>query len=106
MRKLLFIAAILFSVSAFSQTTHTVAFGSNGYVTIDGQNYKRGDLVSHYTYNAHDSTLAILYSYNMLPLIKSTIDSNYLYADTANKKAYSMPVLRTWFNANFEYRGN
>lgn len=89
---------------AGAQTTHTVKIGTDGYVTIDGQNYKRGDLRSYYTYRTNDSGLAIIYSSDRTTLIKYTVDTNYLYADSSNAKARNMNTLRAWFNTNFEYK--
>ncbi|MBX2906160.1 MAG: hypothetical protein KF744_08990 [Taibaiella sp.] len=109
MKRLIFLLMmVLICGGAMAQTDSvTLAYGSSGYVTVNGQNYKRGDLMSHYVYNTTgDSTLAILYTYGRLPLISPRKNSLYIYADSSRKSARSMVVLRTWMNTNFEYIGN
>ena len=103
MRKLLLFVCLIMAFASPAQTV-TVAIGTDGYVTINGQNYKRGDLRSVYTYRTTDSFLAIIYSSDRQPLIKATKNTSYLYADSTNKVARNMLTLRTWFNTNFEYK--
>lgn len=100
--KHLFIILILIAFQSEAQT-HTIKRGSDGYVTIDGQNYQRGYLLTQYYYYSTDSVMGILYANTRTPLIMPTVDSNYLYADSANKRAYNMTVLKTWMNTNFEF---
>lgn len=111
-KHLLILVLLLLVTMSYGQNfnvtdTISLAYGSNGYVTINGQNYKRGDLLSKYYYpTTGDSTLAILYGYSMTTLIKARKNSLYIYADSSRRSARSMTVLRTWMNTNFEYRGN
>lgn len=93
MKKYLLIILIIASniyYGQFSTTTVTLNFGSQGYVTINGQNFKRGDLQSKYYYNLHDSELTIIFANTRTALIPLTIDSAYVYGDSSNKKAYNM----------------
>lgn len=104
MRKLITLIAICFAFSASAQSTATVTIkaGTDGYVTINGQNYPRGYLLTEYTYRTSDSLMAILFANNRTYLISPRDNIRYLYADSSNAPAYSMSVLRTWMNTNFE----
>ncbi len=104
MRKLITLIAVCFALSASAQSTTTVTLkaGTDGYVTINGQNYPRGYLLTEYTYRTTDSLMSILYANNRTYLISPRDNVRYLYADTANTPAHSMSVLRTWMNTNFE----
>ena len=113
---LFLIIATLQSVNAqtpnLGTSVHTINIGTAGYVTIDGQNYKRGYLATQYAdsfkYNGnwvHDSTLGLYYLNTGSYFIKPTIDTLWQYGDSAGKKAYNMQTLRNWFNTNFEYIG-
>ena len=80
--------------------------GNGGYVTIDGQNYKRGNLCSRYgtgtlailNYPIPSTSFAGEFSY----FIKPTAYSDYLDGDNANAPFASLAALRTWMDANFE----
>ena len=102
MRKLMILLAVCFAVSAHAQSTVTIKAGTDGYVTINGQNYPRGYLLTEYTYRTSDSLMAILYANNRTYLISPRDNIRYLYADTSNAPAVNMSVLRTWMNTNFE----
>lgn len=103
MKKMLFFVLLTQMSLACMGQTHTVARGSDGYITIDGQNYKRGDLLSQYAYRASDSSMGILFANTRVQLVKPTVDTNWIYVDSSSKKARNMTVLRTWMNTNFEY---
>lgn len=100
MKRIVFaLALVLLSSVAMSQS---IQIGSDKYVTINGQNYPRGYLLSVYNYEGADSTLAILFANNRTFLIKPTNNALYKYVDSANAPARSMLILRTWMNTNFE----
>jgi hypothetical protein len=94
----------LFAMLAVSATAQTVnvRIGSDKYVTINGQNYPRGYLLSQYNYAGADSTLALLYANTRTLFIKPTNNASYRYGDSTDAPANSMLVLRAWMNANFE----
>lgn len=79
-----------------------VKAGTDGYVTINGQNYPRGYLLTQYTYKATDSLLALLYANTRTYLVPPTDNIEYRYGDTADKRAFNMLTLRAWMNANLE----
>jgi len=91
----------LLAVSLQAQTVN-IKIGSDKYVTINGQNYPRGYLLSQYNYAGTDSTLALLYANTRTPFIKATNNASYQYGDSSNAPANSMLILRTWMNTNFE----
>ncbi len=102
MKRIVFaLTLVLLSSVAMSQTVN-VKIGTDKYVTINGQNYPRGYLLSVYNYAGTDSTLAILFANTRTPLIKATNNISYLYGDSTDAPARSMLILRTWMNTNFE----
>ncbi len=110
MKKILLLIVGLFIInSANTQgripagSTITIKAGTNGYVTINGQEYMRGSLGTSYTYVTGDSTLSIYYLPSRTTFIYPTIDTLYQYGDSSNAKAVNMITLRNWFKTNFEY---
>ena len=107
----MFILAIV-GLAAHAQTLPTgtaitLNAGTHGYVTINGQDYMRGSLGTHYVYPASgDSTLAIYYMRNGSLFITPSVDTLYIYGDSTNKKARNMQTLKTWMRNNLEYVGN
>lgn len=87
-----------------ANTTITLKAGTSGYITINGQNYTRGQLGS--IYSTRDSSLAIIYTIDRTLFVRSTRDTFFVYADSSNAKARNFNVLKTWMNTNFEYKGN
>jgi hypothetical protein len=94
----------LFALLASTAPAQSVAIkaGTDGYVTINGQNYPRGYLLSQYNYEGTDSTLALLYANTRTIFIRATNNAAYKYIDSSNAPANSMLILRTWMNTNFE----
>jgi hypothetical protein len=100
MKKILF-TLLLLPVLVKAQTV-TVKIGSDKYVTINGQNYPRGYLLSQYTYKTPDSLIAIIYANTRTQLIPPTARGKYRFGDSSDAVPVSTPQLRTWMNANFE----
>lgn len=88
-------------VFAQAQTV-SLKVGSDKYVTVNGQNYPRGYLLTQYTYRTPDSLLAIIYANTRTQLVAPTARSAYRFVDSANAAPVSMPQLRSWMDANFE----
>ncbi len=100
MKRLIFaLTLVLLSSVAMGQS---IQVGTDKYVTINGQNYPRGYLLSVYNYEGPDSTLAILFANTRTILIKPTNNALYKYVDSSNAPARNMLGLRAWMNANFE----
>lgn len=107
MKKLFTLLALIcaFGVTATAQRmpdTVVIKVGNDKYVTVNGQNYPRGYLLTQYTYKASDSLLAILYANDRTYLVSPRVNRRYQYGDTANKQAFNMNTLRTWMNTNLE----
>lgn len=100
MKRIVFVLALVLLTCGVN--AQTLKAGTDGYVTVNGQNYPRGYLLSVYNYEGADSTLAILFATNRTILIKPTNNASYKYVDSANAPARNMLVLRNWMNANFE----
>lgn len=89
-----------------SGQTTILKVGSNGYVNVAGQNYKRGYLGSNYTISGGDTFLSIRYAYAApITMIRPAVDTQFLDGDNANAKFRSMAALRAWMDANFEATG-
>lgn len=77
--------------------------GSNGYVTIDGQNYSRSSLQSIIGFSGADTLLGINYAAPMpRPLIYPRKATTYLDGDNSNNYFVNYASLRIWTNANLE----
>jgi len=78
--------------------------GTATYVLINGSNYKRSTIGTSYVYNpnAGDSTVSFYNVFNNRIIVPPTIDTNFVYYDSSNNRAYNMLGLRTWLNANLE----
>lgn len=102
MKRIVFaLTLVLLSSVAMSQTV-SLQTGTDKYVTINGQNYPRGYLLSVYNFYGPDSTLSILFANTRTILVKPTNNADYKYIDSSNAPAVNMLVLRAWMNANFE----
>lgn len=107
MKKLFSLVALIaaLSTATVAQTmpdTVIIKAGTDKYVTVNGQNYPRGYLLTQYTYRTNDSLLAILYANTRSYLVSPRVNRRYQYGDTANKQAFNMNTLRNWMNANLE----
>src|SRR5882724_2738982 len=102
MKGILFV--VLFCLSFVSHAQKTILkIGTNGWVTVNGQNYKRGYLGSNYTTLHGDSLLAIQYQYGYpVTLIWAAVDTMYLNGDNSNLPFTSMSALITWMDTHFE----
>lgn len=80
--------------------------GTSGYVTIDGQNYARGSLLSKYSVSGPDTLLGVLYSAPaQSPFVVSKVAGAYLDSDNDTASFTSMAELRHWMNSHFEATG-
>ena len=93
---------LLIGGAAYAQTI--LKIGTSGYVTVNNQNYKRGDLMS--LYNFTDSTMRILYTNTRTPLTAAYSKTGVINGDSSFVAFPSMDSVRKWMNAHFEYVGN
>ena len=104
MKKIMLLVAVMAIAAASKAASDTVIVkaGTDKYVTINGQNFPRGYLMTQYTYRSSDSLLGIMYANTRTYLIAPIVNRKFQYGDTANKQAFNMLTLRSWMNANFE----
>ena len=96
MKRIILLALI--TASFVSQATVKLKIGTSGYVTIDGNNYPRGQVYTYYSYGS-DTTLQI--TANNLNTGAHT-KSYYLDGDNSNTPFASMAALKAWNNTNLE----
>ena len=118
MKNILLIIALLVCSTAQAQIKPSYPIilkaGSNGYVTIAGQDFNRDAIGFFYNYTdsfatnsgTYDSTISIYWLRDGLSLYSNVLDTMFVYGDSTNKQVRNMGVLRTWFINNAYYRGN
>ncbi len=99
------IALLLLCGTAPAQSlpdTIVLKAGTDGYVTVNGQNFPRGYLMTVYKYRTSDSLLGLMYANDRTYFIKPQVNRRYQFGDTANKPAFNMLTLRSWMNTYLE----
>lgn len=91
------------AITVYKDHPTVLSMGSNGYVTIDGQNKERGYFQSVYTISGSDTLLGMDFAGPLpQPFIYPKKANAYLDGDNSNNYFASEAALKTWMNANFE----
>lgn len=102
MRQFLLFLSLLCSFIAPAQNT-VLKIGTSGYVTIDGQNYNRGQVHTVYQISKGDTVLQL--RSDQVGLINRATKSHYLDGDNSNTPFTSMAALQNWNDSNLELSG-
>lgn len=108
MKSFLILILLFLSIGLFAQQVSTAKIilkkGGTNYVTINGQDFRRGYLGTLFSIGSKGDTLTTInYQFSFpSPFLPPTNDTNYQNGDSGNGKFPTDDSLKAWLRRNFQ----